>query len=72
MRNYHINLFYRPGDGGWIADVPDLKYCSAHGERPEDALREIKVAMKLRLATARQQRKPVPRASYRPAIYQLA
>ena len=72
MKNYHINLFYSPDDGCWIADVPDLKYCSAHGETPEDALREIKVAMKLWLTTARQHRKPVPRASYRPAIYQLA
>ena len=72
QHRYHINVFWYADDACWIADVPDLKYCSAHGETPEDALREIKVAMKLWLATARQQCKPVPRASYRPAIYQLA
>jgi len=72
MNHYHINLFYSPEDKCWVADVPDLKYCSAHGPTPEDALREVKVAMKLWLATARQQHKPIPRANYRPAIYQSA
>ena len=37
--DYHINLFYSAEDGGYIADVPDLKSCSAFGESPEEALK---------------------------------
>jgi hypothetical protein len=29
MRDYHINLFYSEEDEGYIADIPDLKLCSA-------------------------------------------
>jgi predicted RNase H-like HicB family nuclease len=72
MKNYHINLFYSTDDACWIADVPDLHYCSACGETPEEALKEIKVAMVAWLATARKFHKPVPKPAYRPAIYQLA
>ena len=28
---YHINLFWSDDDQCWIADIPDLKFCSAHG-----------------------------------------
>ena len=30
--HYHINLFWSAEDECWIADVPDLKPCSAHGD----------------------------------------
>ena len=45
MSDYHINLFYSEEDGGYIADIPDLKSCSAFGKTPEDALREVLSAM---------------------------
>lgn len=41
MKDYHINIFYSEEDGEYIADIPDLKYCSASGDTPEEALREI-------------------------------
>ena len=41
MRDYHINLFYSEEDEGYIADIPDLKHCSAFGSTPEEALREV-------------------------------
>ncbi len=44
-RLYHIDLFYSPRDECWIANVPDLEFCSAHGETPEEAAREIRIAM---------------------------
>ncbi len=33
-----INIFYSEENGGYIADIPDLKYCSAFGETEEEAL----------------------------------
>jgi predicted RNase H-like HicB family nuclease len=35
MKDYHTNIFYSEEDEGYIADVPDLKFCSAFGETPE-------------------------------------
>jgi predicted RNase H-like HicB family nuclease len=71
VKNYHINIFYSEDDDGWIADVPDLEACSAFGETPEDALREVERAKQAWLQAARKEGKPVPSARYRPAIYQL-
>ncbi len=71
MKDYHINIFCSEEDGGWIADIPDLEACSAFGETPEDALREVERAKSAWLETARKEGKPVPGPSYRPAIYQL-
>jgi predicted RNase H-like HicB family nuclease len=71
VKNYHINIFYSEDDDGWIADVPDLEACSAFGETPEDALREVERAKQAWLQAARKEGKPVPAPRYRPAIYQL-
>ncbi len=72
MSHYHINVFYSDEDGGYIADIPDLKSCSAFGETPEEALREVQLAKQAWLATCRAKKKPVPKARYRPAIYAAA
>ncbi len=69
-QDYHINVFYSKEDGGYIADIPDLKLCSAFGETPEEALHEVLRAKEAWLAAARDTRKPIPRPRYRPAIYQ--
>jgi len=47
MKDYHVNVFYSEEDGGYIADIPDLKYCSAFGKTPVEALREVETAKKL-------------------------
>ena len=69
MSDYHINLFYSEEDGGYIADIPDLKSCSAFGETPEEALREVQLAKAAWLQTCRARKKSVPSPRYRPAIY---
>ena len=69
--DYHINLFYSAEDGGYIADVPDLKSCSAFGESPESALREVLVAKSAWLAGAKANDKAVPVPRFCPAIYVL-
>ncbi|MCE7736040.1 MAG: type II toxin-antitoxin system HicB family antitoxin [Candidatus Heimdallarchaeota archaeon] len=43
---YRVEIYYSEEDEAYIANVPDLKYCSAFGETPEDALKEIKIAIK--------------------------
>lgn len=44
MKSYHIKIFYSADDEGYIANIPDLKVCSAFGESPEKALAEVIVA----------------------------
>lgn len=64
---YHINIFYDPDDGDYIADVPDFKYVSAFGDTPEEALREVLIALEMAIELYQEQGKPLPEARYRPA-----
>ena len=72
MKDYHINIFYSEEDGGYIADIPDLEYCSAFGATPAEALAEVERAKSLWLEAARAEGKSIPTPKYRPVIYQLA
>ena len=38
-RDYHINIFWSDEDDCYIADIPDLKYCSAFGDTGKSARR---------------------------------
>jgi predicted RNase H-like HicB family nuclease len=66
---YHINLFWSDEDACWIADVPDLTYCAAHGPTPEAALAEVETAISAWLAVQKEAGRPAPEPRYRPAIY---
>jgi predicted RNase H-like HicB family nuclease len=70
--HYHINVLYSEEDGGWIADIPDLAHCSAFGESPEEALREVQIAKAAWIQAAEETGKPIPPPQYRPVIYQTA
>ena len=72
MKDYHINIFFSEEDGGYIADIPDLEACSAFGDSPEEALREVETAKAAWLDAAEAEGKPVPEPRYRPAIYQAS
>jgi predicted RNase H-like HicB family nuclease len=72
MKDYHINIFYSEEDEGYIADIPDLNFCSAFGNTPDEALKNIIVAKKEWLAAAKENKKPIPKPRYRPAIYQIS
>ncbi|MFH0825062.1 MAG: type II toxin-antitoxin system HicB family antitoxin [Pseudomonadota bacterium] len=72
MKDYHINVFYGEEDEGYIADIPDLRHCSAFGSTPEEALRELLKAKEAWLAAARENNRPIPEPAYRPVIYQTA
>jgi hypothetical protein len=39
--DYHINVFWSDEDGCYVADIPDLAFCSAFGDTPEEALRQV-------------------------------
>jgi len=72
MKDYHINIFYSDEDGGYIADISDLEICSAFGNSPKEALKQVELAKIAWLEAARVEGKPIPQPKYRPAIYQVA
>lgn len=69
---YHINVFFSAEDKAFIADIPDLKFCSAHGRTPEEAVRQVLIAQRAWIRTAKAHGKRIPKARYRPMIYQAA
>lgn len=72
MQDYFISIFYSEEDSGYIADIPDLRYCSAFGSTPDEALREVQIAKQAWIEAAMAGGKPIPEPRYRPVIYQLA
>ena len=72
MKDYHINIFYSEDDEDYIADIPDLKHCSAFGDTPRQALEEVEQAKQLWLETAKAENKPIPAPQYHPINYQAA
>lgn len=69
--HYHINLFWSAEDCCWIADVPDLKPCSAYGETRAEAFANIKDAIAGWLESASDRGFTIPAPKYRPAIYAI-
>jgi predicted RNase H-like HicB family nuclease len=65
---YRIEIFWSDEDGGYIANVPDLRYCSAFGKSYEEALREVLVAMELHLDTLKELGKPIPEPGSRRGV----
>jgi predicted RNase H-like HicB family nuclease len=62
---YPINVFWSDEDEAWVADVPDLDYCSAIGDTPHEAVSEVKVANEAGLEAARSSGRPIPSPSVR-------
>jgi predicted RNase H-like HicB family nuclease len=72
MKDYHFNIFFSDEDKGYIADIPDLSFCSAFGKTPAEALKEVEKAKKAWLEAAKKAGKKIPKPQYRPAIYQYS
>jgi predicted RNase H-like HicB family nuclease len=65
-QHYGITIVWDPRSERWVAVVPDLPGCSAHGATRAEAAAEVQVAIELWLETARDENLPVPGAPYRP------
>jgi predicted RNase H-like HicB family nuclease len=67
MIAYPIEVFWSEEDAAWIADVPDLPFCTAHGPTPHEAVAEVEVAVEGWLEAARSTGRPIPDPSPRAA-----
>ena len=43
MQDDLVSIFYSEEDEGYIADILDLRFCSAFGETPEEAREKYKL-----------------------------
>lgn len=60
MDRYEIIIYWSNEDQAFIAEVPELPGCMAHGATHEDALANIKSAMELWIKTAKEFNDPIP------------
>lgn len=60
MYRYEIIIYWSNEDNAFIAEVPELPGCIAHGETPEKALKNVKGAMQLWIDTAKEFGDPIP------------
>lgn len=67
--NYEIILYWSDEDGVFVAEVPELPGCMAHGDTQEAALANAKDAMQLWVDTAREFGDLVPEPKRRRLMY---
>ena len=63
MFNYSIYIQYDPRDNIFVANVPELDGCMAHGKTQEQALKEIIIAMRGWLDVAEKVGIEIPKAN---------
>ncbi len=60
MIKYEVIIYWSDEDGAFIAEVPELPGCAAHGTTQEQALSNAQDAMRLWIDTAKEFGDPVP------------
>ena len=60
MNHYEIIIFWSAEDSAFVADVPELPGCMAHGDTHEAALTNVKDAMALWVEAAQANLRAVP------------
>jgi predicted RNase H-like HicB family nuclease len=58
--SHHVDVHWSAEDVVFVATVPDLPGCMAHGDSHDDALANIRDAIQLWIDTAREFGDPVP------------
>ncbi|MCH7731809.1 MAG: type II toxin-antitoxin system HicB family antitoxin [Candidatus Marinimicrobia bacterium] len=69
MSKYEIIIYWDKEDEIYIAEVPELQGCLAHGNSYDEALVNVKDAIQLWLDTAREFGDPIPEAKGHRLVY---
>jgi predicted RNase H-like HicB family nuclease len=54
VQKYEIILYWSNKDKVFVAEVPELRGCMAHGKTPEKALKNVNQAIELWIDTAKE------------------
>jgi predicted RNase H-like HicB family nuclease len=68
MIKYEVIIYWSDEDEAFIAEVPELPGCSAHGSTQETALSNSQDAIRLWIDTAKEYGDPVPEPKCRRLI----
>ena len=60
MDRYEVIIYWSNDDGAFVAEVPELPGCMAHGTSRQEALAKVGDAISLWLDTAREFNRPIP------------
>ena len=60
MNKYEVIIYWSKEDDAYIAEVPQLAGCAAHGDSQEEALGNAQEAISLWIETANEFGDPVP------------
>ena len=60
MIKYEVIIYWSDEDGVFVAEVPELPGCAAHGDTQESALSNAQDAIRLWIDTANESGDPVP------------
>ena len=69
MDKYEIIIYWSDEDQAFVAEVPELPGCIAHGGTHEEALANAKTAMQLWIATAREFGDSIPEPKGRRLVF---
>lgn len=69
MNKYEVIIYWSEEDQAFIAEVPELPGCAAHGSSPEAALANVQEAIRLWIDTATEFGDPIPEAKGRRLIF---
>jgi len=68
MNRYEVILYWSEEDSAFVAEVPELPGCAAHGATQEAALASVQEAVRLWIDTAKEFGDPVPEPKCRRLI----
>lgn len=60
MTKYEVIIYWSQEDEAFVAEVPQLAGCAAHGDSQEEALRNAQEAINLWIETAKEFGDPIP------------
>jgi len=69
MDKHEVIIYWSSDDLSFIAEVPELPGCMAHGVAREDALSNVKEAVQLWIDTAIEFGRPIPEPKGRRLIF---
>jgi len=69
MNKYEVIIYWSEEDEAFVAEVPQLPGCAAHGPSQEEALTRAQEAIRLWVDTAKEFGDPIPEPKGRRLMY---
>jgi predicted RNase H-like HicB family nuclease len=69
MHKYEVIIYWSREDQTFIAEVPELPGCMAHGDTPQAALANAQEAIQLWIDTAKEFGDPIPEPKERRLVF---